>query len=91
MENYKVIKLLAKAFAIEVLQALSEGSLRFVDLKEICPNDRTRALRLKELRKIGFIVTVVKEIENHSFIHYQITDRGRKALEIIEQLEKLWK
>jgi len=51
MEKYKALKLLAKAFTAEILQALNENSLRFVDLKEHCPNDRTRALRLKELRK----------------------------------------
>jgi len=89
LEKYKQIKLLAKAFAIEILTALNKQPLRFVDLKEHCPNDRTRALRLKELRKTGFIIMTVKEIKNHSFIHYQITDKGRKALKLIEQIEKL--
>ena len=89
MEKYKIVKLLARAFAIEILQALNEVPLRFVDLKDYCPNDRTRALRLKELRKIGFIITTVKEIENHSYIHYQITEKGRKALQLLNELEKL--
>ena len=89
MEKYKALKLLAKAFTAEILQALNENSLRFVDLKEYCPNDRTRALRLKELRKTDFIGVMVKEVDDHSYVHYQITDKGRKALELIEQLEKL--
>jgi len=89
MEKYKALKLLAKAFTAEILQALNENSLRFVDLKEHCPNDRTRALRLKELRKTDFIAVIVKEVDDHSYVHYQITDKGRKALELIEQLEKL--
>jgi len=37
LERYKVVKLLAKAFAIEILQALNEAPLRFVDLKDHCP------------------------------------------------------
>jgi len=78
LERYKVVKLLAKAFAIEMLQALNEVPLRFVDLKDYCPNDRTRALRLKELRKIGFVTATIKEIENHSYVHYQITEREEK-------------
>lgn len=89
MEKYKALKLLAKAFTAEILQALNEDSLRFVDLKEYCPNDRTRTLRLKELRKTDFIAVIVKEVDDHSYVHYQITDKGRKALELIEQLEKL--
>jgi len=76
--RYKVVKLLARAFAIEILNALNETPLRFVDLKDYCPNDRTRALRLKELRKIGFITATIKEIENHSYVHYQITEKRRK-------------
>ena len=89
MEKYKALKLLAKAFTAEILQALNENSLRFVDLKEYCPNDRTRTLRLKELRKTDFIAVIVKEVDDHSYVHYQITDKGRKALELIEQLEKI--
>ena len=89
MKKYGRVKLLARAFAIEILNALNEKPLRFVDLKDYCPNDRTRAIRLKELKKLGFIVTVIEEIENHSFICYQITDKGRKALQLIEQIEKL--
>ena len=81
--------MLARAFAIEILNALNETPLRFVDLKDYCPNDRTGALRLKELRKIGFIIATIKEIENHSYVHYQITEKGRKALQLLNELERL--
>ena len=89
MEKCKIVKLLARAFAIEILQALNEAPLRFVDLKDYCPNERTRALRLKELRKIGFITATVIEIGNHSYVHYQITEKGRRALQLLNELEKL--
>ena len=89
MGRYKVVELLARAFAIEILNALNEEPLRFVDLKDYCPNERTRALRLKELKKIGFIMATAMEIENHSYIHYQITEKGRKALQLLNELEKL--
>jgi len=74
---------------MEILNALDKRPLRFVELKEHCPNDRTRALRLKELKKMGFIIATVKEIENHSAIHYQITEKGKKALDLVEQIEEL--
>ena len=80
---------MAKAFAVEILEALNMEALRFVDLKKYCPNDRTRTLRLKELKKLGFVVATAKEVKNHSFIHYQITEKGKKALELIIKIENL--
>ncbi len=85
----KNIILLAKTSTIEILSALNEAPLRFVDLEKYCPNESTRSTRLKELRKRGFITVIIKEIGSQSFIHYQITEKGKKALELVEQLEKL--
>ena len=89
MEKTRVIKLLAKAYAIEILKALNGGTLRFIDLKGYCPNDRTRAMRLKELKRMGFIITIIKEVKEHNYIHYQITEKGRKAFELVNELENL--
>ena len=85
----KNLVLLAKASTIEILSALNDAPLRFVDLKGYCPNESTRATRLKELKKEGFITAIIKEIGDQSFVHYQITEKGKKALKLIEELEKL--
>jgi len=82
----KTIGVLGKPFSIEILQALSEKPLRFSDLKKQCPNDRTRTSRLKKLREGGFIKTVIIQIEERSFIHYDLTEKGKKVLELLEQL-----
>lgn len=87
--KFKNFKLLAKAYTIEILEALSKEPLRFVDLERVCPNDRTRSLRIKELRKAGFIVAIIKEVKNRSFIYYQIAEKGRKALKLINSIEEL--
>ena len=47
----KNLVLLAKTFTIEILSALNDAPLRFVDLEGYCPNESARATRLKELKK----------------------------------------
>jgi len=84
------MRLLAKAFAVEILYALNDGEgRRFADLKDVCPNEKTRATRLRELKKHGLIDTAIKEVGNRSFIIYMTTEKGKEALRIIKQLESL--
>ena len=90
LNKYKIVKLLAKNYTIEILSALSEKPLRYAELKKHCPNDRTRTIRLKELKKVELISVIVKEVENHDFLHYQITEKGRKTLQLINQLTEIW-
>jgi len=85
----RTIGVLGKAFAIEILEAIHEKPRRFSDLKQQCPNDKTRANRLKGLKKTSFIKTVIIEIKEQSFVHYCITDKGEKALKLLQQLEAM--
>ena len=85
----RTIGVLGKAFIIEILEAIYEKPRRFVDLKQQCPNDKTRAKRLKELKGNSFIKTVIIEIKGQSFIHFGITEKGEKALKLLQQLEAL--
>jgi len=85
----RTIGILGKAFVIEILEAIREKPKRFVDLKEQCPNDRTRANRLRGLRKDSFIKTVIIEIKEQSFIHYSITKKGENAFKLLQQLEAM--
>ncbi len=87
MREPKKIKLLAKAYTIEILKALSREPLRFVDLKRVCPNDRTRSLRIRELKKAGFITITIMEVKNRSFIYYQVSGKGREVLELVSRIE----
>lgn len=85
----RTIGVLGKAFAIEILEAIREKPKRFSDLKQQCQNDKTRANRLKGLKKTNFIKTVIIEIKEQSFIHYHITPKGENALKILQQLEAM--
>lgn len=85
----RTIGVLGKTFVIEILEALREKPKRFVDLKEQCPNDRTRANRLKGLKRANFIKTLIIEIKEQSFIHYSITKKGENAFKLLQQLEAM--
>ena len=87
----RTIGVLAKSFTIEILEAVSKKPRRFTDLKQACPNASTRATRLRELRRGGFIRSIILEIGEQSFIHFTITDKGKNALQLLQQLEKLSK
>ncbi len=88
---WRSLGVLGLPFIIEILESLNQGPRRFVDLKKECPNDKTRANRLKGLRKNGFITTVILEVREQNFIHYCITEKGKKALKLLLQLEELSK
>jgi len=83
------IGVLGKTYVIELLETLLEKPRRFVDLSKCCPNDRTKSVRLKELKKAGLIKTIILEVREQSFIHYSITKKGEEALRLLQQLERL--
>ncbi len=89
VKNPRSINLLGKLFVMEILEAVNESPKRYMDLKDHCPNDRTRSTRLKELKKHGLIEAVIVEIEEQSIIHYAITEKGEAVLRLLQQLERM--
>jgi len=85
----RTIGILGRPYVIDILESLCKKPLRFVDLKDKCLNDRTRANRLKELKKKGFIKTIIVDVDEQSFVHYVITSKGEKALCLLRELEAL--
>jgi len=85
----RTIGILGKSFVIEILEAVREKPKRFVDLRGHCANEKTRTHRLKTLRRNGFIKTIILEIKGQSFIHYTLTNKGEKALQLLQQLETM--
>ncbi|MCD6431561.1 helix-turn-helix transcriptional regulator [Candidatus Bathyarchaeota archaeon] len=88
-EKSRNIGIFGKSFVIEILEAVSEKPRRFVDLKEHCPNDKTRTDRLRSLKKNGLLKSIIIEVKGQSFIHYAITEKGEKALNLLQQLEAM--
>ncbi len=88
-EERKTISLLGQEYILDILTSLSKSPKRFSDLSEACSNEGTRTIRLKLLKKAGLIETISIEVEKRAFIHYRLTERGKKILSEAVKLEKL--
>jgi Predicted transcriptional regulators len=84
----KVLKVLARRGAPEVLLALGRGPSRFSDLQAyLLLSPRTLAERLREYHLLGFV-------ERRAFpevpprVEYALTARGKRVLELLRALEE---
>ncbi|WP_117238439.1 winged helix-turn-helix transcriptional regulator [Thermus sediminis] len=83
----KVLKVLARRGALEVLFALGRGPARFSDLRTfLVLSPRTLAERLREYHLLGFV-------ERRAFpevpprVEYTLTPRGKRVLDFLRVLE----
>jgi DNA-binding HxlR family transcriptional regulator len=84
----KVLKVLARRGAPEILLALGRGPSRFSDLQAyLLLSPRTLAERLREYHLLGFV-------ERRAFpevpprVEYTLTARGKRVLEFLRALEE---
>jgi len=85
----KLLRILSKSHAVEILESLSKEPSRFVDLKNICKSNRTRAMRLRELKSEELIKAVPKIAGERAYTFYEITPLGKKALKLVESIIRL--
>ncbi|TBH21466.1 winged helix-turn-helix transcriptional regulator [Thermus thermamylovorans] len=83
----KVLKVLARRGAPEVLFALSRGSARFSDLETfLLLSPRTLAERLREFHLLGLVDRrAYPEVPPR--VEYTLTPRGKRVLEFLQGLE----
>jgi DNA-binding HxlR family transcriptional regulator len=89
MRKRNILQILGQSHALEILKALDEKSMRFVDLENVCKSNRTRSARLKELEEKGLIKTTPKIMEHRAYTFYEITPLGKEVLALCEKLLKL--
>jgi DNA-binding HxlR family transcriptional regulator len=84
---------LYKVGAREILEELSKTEAeRFGDLARLSALRTTATLahRLRELERIGFVIkSVHNEPGKPVHIFYSISEKGRRALELLRELENL--
>lgn len=85
----RILKILGKSHAVEILESLSRKPMRFVDLKEVCKSNRTRTTRLKELKEEGLIKALPKLAKERAYTFYEITPMGKRTLKLIEKIVNL--
>jgi len=84
-----ILHILGRSYALEILRAVNEKSMRFTDLKDVCKSNRTRSARIKELEDRGLIKAIPTKIRRRAYIFYEITPKGREVLDVCEKLLKL--
>ncbi len=84
-----IILVISKPYSLSILKSLLQSPKRFSDLNKDCPIEKTRSQRLKELKSNNLIETIAKEKGRRNFIHYQLTRKGKKTMEIVKLLMKI--
>jgi len=81
-----MLKVLSRSHALEILESLDKEPMRFVDLKGVCKSNRTRTVRLRELKGEGLIVAIPKMSKERAYTFYEITPLGINALELAKRI-----
>ena len=87
-KKWTLIPLLGERYILNILDALLEGSKRFVDLADTCPNEKTRTAKLRRLEEAELIETVSSKIGKRFFVHYQLTEKGNRMLQELMRIEE---
>jgi DNA-binding HxlR family transcriptional regulator len=85
--NWTLIPLLGEKYVIDILEDLLEGEKRFVDLADVCPNEKTRTVKLRKLEEAGLIETVSLKIGKRFFVHYKLTEKGKTTIQELMRIE----
>lgn len=85
----RMLKILGNSHAVEILDSLNKEPKRFVDLKNVCMSNRTRNVRLKELKEEGLIKALPKMSKERAYTFYEITPIGKRALELAKKIVNL--
>lgn len=86
----KIMKIVSKPNAIEIMKQLVLNEMRYKDLKKICQNDTILSSTLKDLREIGIIDTIVKKEGHKAVTLYKITRKGENVIVRINDIELLF-
>lgn len=90
VEETRVMELFRSKWALSVLLALSDGELRFNELKRSIGSAPSNTLsgRLSELEDENLITRTIRD-ESPPQVCYGLTERGERVADIIERIEQL--
>ncbi|MFZ1721827.1 MAG: helix-turn-helix domain-containing protein [Microgenomates group bacterium] len=86
---HTTMKILGDYWTIRILDELTEGELRFCDLKRSIEeiNAVTLTNRLKRLEQLRMIVRLEETVDKLS-VTYKLSRLGRKAVPFVEELKR---
>lgn len=88
MDTSELICLLGKKYTIDILSLLNEDSMKYSEIQTITTNPRTTNIRLKQMVEEGLIERRILN-DNYRSVVYCITEKGKRILSKINELEKL--
>jgi DNA-binding HxlR family transcriptional regulator len=84
----RLLKLLAKSKAFEILSSLNEGEKNFSQLGRIVGDRPTTMRRLRELCEAGLVQK--REVGDRlGTVMYSLSEKGRRAYRLLAELERL--
>lgn len=89
MSRNEKILLFGKKCTLELLISISKTPKRFKDLSKVCPNERTRSKRIKQLMKANWITTISLNVKDRHFVHYELTRKGQNVVEELTKLKRI--
>lgn len=89
MKERRFIELLGQIGTVKILKTINNSEkCKFTDLKTITSRS-TLYQRLNQLTTLGLIKKIKHEKQREK--HYEITEKGKKVVEIIDKLGNLFK
>lgn len=90
VEETRVMELFRSKWALSILLALSDGELRFNELKRAVGSAPSNTLsgRLTELEAEDLITRTIED-GAPPHVSYALTSRGRRVSDIIERIDRL--
>lgn len=88
-EGKGIIKLLGKKYTYSMLMTLEKGPKRFKAMSDACAGEKMRTQRLRELESLELIKVRAKRHGRRAISVYSLSEKGRKALKLTEDLKKL--
>lgn len=90
VEETRIMGLFRSKWALSVLLALSDGELRFNELKRAIGSAPSNTLseRLSELEDANLVTRTIRD-ESPPSVYYELTARGWHVVNIIERIDQL--
>lgn len=89
MADKGIIRLLGKKYTYDMLTSLGKCPRRFKAISDVCIGEKMRTQRLRELESLKLIKVGIKRIGRRAISIYSLSEKGRKALKLAEDMKKL--
>ncbi|MCX6706943.1 MAG: helix-turn-helix domain-containing protein [Candidatus Woesearchaeota archaeon] len=89
-QKWKCLQEVAKPYALDILEELRKGQMRFSELKGVCLSQKTLTMRLHELEECGIIERVIEKPKKQKIkVFYTLTPKGKQTIELALKFMKI--